>query len=61
MVHTSLDQVHQREFEEYSKRCWEKGKHHFMARFTVKVIISPANLKFEASILPLFQVHFVRH
>lgn len=55
MVQSNLDQVHQREFEEYSKRCWQKGKHHFMARFTVKVIISPADLKFEASILPPFK------
>jgi hypothetical protein len=39
--------VPQRDFDEYSKRCWQKGKHHFVARFTVKVVISPADLKFE--------------
>jgi hypothetical protein len=57
VVQSNLDQVQEREFEEYSKRCWEKGKHHFVARFSVKVIISPADLKFEASILSSFQAH----
>jgi hypothetical protein len=57
VVKSNLDQVHQREFDEYSKRCWQKGKHHFMVRFTVKVIISPADLKFEVCILSQFQYH----
>jgi len=60
VVKSNLDHVHQREFDEYSKRCWQKGKHHFMVRFTVKVIISPADLKFEVCILRLFPYHFVQ-
>lgn len=55
VVQSNLNQVQEREFEEHSKRCWQKGRHHFMARFTVKVFISPADLKFEVSNALLLQ------
>jgi hypothetical protein len=45
-VQSDLKEVNEREFELKNKRCWQ-GKRYYNATFTVRVIIAPADLKFE--------------
>lgn len=43
---SDLKEVAEEEFEVRNKRVWQ-GKRYFLATFAVKVIIAPADLKFE--------------
>jgi hypothetical protein len=45
-VQSDLKEVNEREFELKNKHCWQ-GKRYYNATFTVRVIIAPADLKFE--------------
>jgi hypothetical protein len=45
-VQSDLKEVNEREFDLKNKRCWQ-GKKFYNAVFTVRVIIAPADLKFE--------------
>jgi hypothetical protein len=45
-VKSDLKEVAQGELELKNKRCWE-GKRYYLALFTIRVIIGPADLKFE--------------
>jgi hypothetical protein len=45
-VQSDLKEVQEREFELKNKRCWQ-GKRYYNAKFTIRVIIAPADLKFE--------------
>lgn len=44
---SNLSGCKNKEFLEKSKHCWSKGKHHFVAEFTIKVVIHPADIAFE--------------
>ena len=45
-VQSNLNEVQQNEFDLKNKRCWQ-GRKYYLATFTVRVIIAPADLKFE--------------
>jgi len=45
-VQSNLAEVGQGEFKVKNKRCWQ-GKKYYLATFTVRVIIGPADLRFE--------------
>jgi hypothetical protein len=45
-IHSDLKEVSEEEFELRNKRPWQ-GKRYYLAIFTVRVIIAPADLKFE--------------
>ena len=46
-IETDLGNVSQDEFERKNKRCWKRGKLHYLAKFQVRVVIAPVDLKFE--------------
>lgn len=46
MIKSDLSAVHESEFEEKNKRCWQ-GRRYYLAKFTIKVMVAPADLKFE--------------
>lgn len=45
-IETDLGNVSQDEFELKNKQCW-KGKRYYLAKFQVRVVIAPVDLKFE--------------
>jgi hypothetical protein len=46
VVKSDLKEVNEREFELKNKRCWQ-GPTYYIATFTLRVIVGPADLKFE--------------
>jgi len=45
-VRANLQEVHENEFELKNKRCWQ-GRRYYNARFTIRVLVGPADLRFE--------------
>ena len=45
-VKSDLKEVAEWELELKNKRCWQ-GKRYYLALFTIRVIVGPADLKFE--------------
>lgn len=46
IVKSDLKEVAEQELELKNKRCWQ-GKRYYLALFTIRVIVGPADLKFE--------------
>jgi hypothetical protein len=46
-IESNLSSVQQNEFVEKGKHFWSGKKHHFRAEYAIRVIVAPADLKFE--------------
>ena len=46
VVHSDVKELRESDFDLKNKRCWQ-GKRYYLVEFTVRVIIGPADLKFE--------------
>lgn len=46
-IESDLSQADENRFVEKNKRFWKRGEHHFQVNYQIKVLIGPADIRFE--------------